>query len=100
MPALRVGSGPAGTLCHFSHGRVGGLHRGLMSHDNATWYAAGETGRPRPLLTIDALAALLAVDRKTVYRLPIPYVVIGTRRRFRPEDVDAYLDEHRAVSVP
>lgn len=60
----------------------------------------GRRARPRPLLTIDALAALLAVDRKTVYRLPIPYVVIGTRRRFRPEEVEAYLDEHRAVSVP
>jgi excisionase family DNA binding protein len=63
-----------------------------MSHDKTPWYAAGETGRPRPLLTIDALSALLAVDRKTVYRLPIPYVVVGSRRRFRPEDVERYLE--------
>jgi excisionase family DNA binding protein len=45
-----------------------------------------------PLLTINGLARLLAVDRKTVYRLPIPYVIVGTRRRFRREDVEAYLE--------
>jgi excisionase family DNA binding protein len=70
-----------------------------MSHDE-TSYGAGATAPPRPLLTIDGLAALLAVDRKTVYRLTIPYVVIGTRRRFRPEDVDAYLERHRAAAAP
>jgi excisionase family DNA binding protein len=50
---------------------------------------------PRPLLTITELARLLAVDRKTVYRLPIPYVIVGSRRRFQPEDVDAYLERQR-----
>lgn len=64
-----------------------------MSHDE-TPYGGGTTAsvpRNEPLLTIDGLARLLSVDRKTVYRLPIPYVVVGTRRRFRPSDVDAYL---------
>jgi excisionase family DNA binding protein len=47
------------------------------------------------LLTIGSLAQLLAVDRKTVYRLPIPYVIVGSRRRYRPSDVDAYLERGR-----
>ncbi len=67
-----------------------------MPH-NETGYGAGKTVPvpvfPNvPLLTIDGLARLLSVDRKTVYRLPIPYVIVGTRRRFRPADVDAYLE--------
>jgi hypothetical protein len=41
---------------------------------------------------------LLRVHRVSVYRLPIPYVVVGERRRYRPEDVDAYL-EARKVAV-
>ena len=64
-----------------------------MPHSK-TRYDAERTA-PEPLLTIDGLARLLAVDRKTVYRLPIPYVVVGTRRRFRVEDVDAYLERTR-----
>ena len=65
-----------------------------MAHD-ATPYGGGTTTPVlpnEPLLTIDGLARLLSVDRKTVYRLPIPYVIVGTRRRFRPADVDAYLE--------
>jgi excisionase family DNA binding protein len=57
------------------------FHSGTLSPSSA-----------RPLLTIAELARLLAVDRKTVYRLPIPYVIVGARRRFRPEDIDAYLE--------
>ena len=67
---------------------------GVMPH-NETGYGAGKTTSVlpnEPLLTIDGLARLLSVDRKTVYRLPIPYVIVGTRRRFRPADVDAYLE--------
>ncbi len=45
----------------------------------------------RPLLTVKQLAAYLAVERKTIYRLPIPYVLVGQRRRYKPEDVDTYL---------
>jgi excisionase family DNA binding protein len=62
-----------------------------MSHVT-TGYERGRTTPERPLLTIDDLARFLAVDRKTVYRLPIPYVIVGARRRFRQEDVDAYLE--------
>jgi excisionase family DNA binding protein len=55
--------------------------------------------RPAPLATVDDLAARLRVDRATVYRLPIPYVVVGSRRRYRPEDVDAYLEARRVTAA-
>ena len=44
------------------------------------------------LYTVQELAAYLNVERKTIYRLPIPYVLVGTRRRYLPTDVDAYLN--------
>jgi excisionase family DNA binding protein len=51
---------------------------------------------PRPLLKARRVAALLDVDRTTVYRLAksgaLPFVIVGTRMRFRPEDIDRYLD--------
>jgi excisionase family DNA binding protein len=50
------------------------------------------------LLTIAELADLLNVERKTVYRLGIPYVVVGARRRFRLEDVDAYLEARKVAA--
>jgi excisionase family DNA binding protein len=50
------------------------------------------------LLTIAELADLLNVERKTVYRLEIPYVVVGARRRFRLEDVDAYLEARKVAA--
>jgi excisionase family DNA binding protein len=50
------------------------------------------------LLTIAELADLLNVERKTVYRLGLPYVVVGARRRFRLEDVDAYLEARKVAA--
>ena len=64
-----------------------------MTHSETQYGAARTTSDP--LLTIDGLARLLAVDRKTVYRLPIPFVVVGTRRRYRREDIDRYLERDR-----
>jgi excisionase family DNA binding protein len=52
---------------------------------------------PRPLLTVNALAAYLSVERSTLYRMLreddefIQPIRVGKRLRFRPEDVDAYL---------
>jgi len=48
-----------------------------------------------PLYTIAELARLLGVSRTHVYALGIPYVLVGDRRRFRPEDVDAYLEARK-----
>ena len=36
----------------------------------------------------------LAVERKTIYRLDIPFVKVGTRRRYRLEDVQDFLTRH------
>lgn len=44
------------------------------------------------LLDPDMLADLLKVSRRTVERLPIPWVKIGRLRRYRRDDVQAYLD--------
>ena len=51
-----------------------------------------------PLLTVSRLADLLDVERKTIYRLPIPYVVVGSRRRYRAQDVDACLEARRVAA--
>ena len=58
--------------------------------------AAGPLGEP--LLTAGQVAEYLQVDRATVYRLAaapegIPVVQVSDRtRRFRPEDVRAYVE--------
>lgn len=48
-----------------------------------------------PLLTVNETAKFLRVDRSTVYRLEreghIRCVIVGKRRRYRPEDLSAYL---------
>lgn len=44
------------------------------------------------LLDPDMLADLLKVSRRTVERLPIPWVKIGRLRRYRRGDVQDYLD--------
>lgn len=64
-----------------------------MTRQGTEQYSEGLT----PLLTVQRLATLLDVERKTVYRLEIPFVRVGTRRRYRPEDVDAYLQAGRQV---
>lgn len=50
------------------------------------------------LLTTDEVAARLKVHPKTVARLGIPHINIGSgkkkpRRRYRPADVDAWIAE-------
>ena len=67
-----------------------------MSRHKTTVYEQPPTP---PLETVDSLATRLRIDRATVYRLPIPYVLVGKRRRYRHEDVDAYL-EARKVPAP
>jgi excisionase family DNA binding protein len=67
----------------------------LLSHETQG-YASGRT----PLLTVPQLAAVLGVHRVTVYRLAIPYVLVGSRRRYRPEDVDAYLEARKVAASP
>ena len=53
----------------------------------------------RPLLTVQQLAAKLAVERKTIYSMmkrgEITAVRVGAAYRFLPEDVDEYLS-HKA----
>jgi excisionase family DNA binding protein len=48
------------------------------------------------LLTVNMVAELLAISRDTVYRLvrqgDLVPCRVGERLRFRPEDVDAYLE--------
>ena len=56
-----------------------------------------------PLVTADDVAAYLGVDRATVYRIAgcvdgLPVVEVAPRvRRFRPEDVRAYLARRTVV---
>ena len=63
-----------------------------MSRHPATAYGSHPTA---PLYTVDELANRLRVDRATVYRLALPFVVVGARRRYRLEDVEAYLAARR-----
>jgi excisionase family DNA binding protein len=71
--------------------------------------AASPLGRTsplgEPLVTADDVAAYLGVDRATVYRLAgrpggIAVVEVAPRvRRFRPEDVRAYLASRTIAPV-
>lgn len=52
------------------------------------------------LLTTEEVADLLRVSRATIYawradRTGPPAVIIGSRLRFRREDVDAWIAQHR-----
>jgi excisionase family DNA binding protein len=53
-------------------------------------------GSRTALLTVNDLAGMLRIGRAQVYRLvaagEISTVRVGTRIRFRPKDVDAYLE--------
>ena len=57
------------------------------------------------LLTVDDLCAVLRLGRTTVYRLLregefVP-IRVGAHLRFRPEDIDRYLEARREpVNVP
>jgi len=54
----------------------------------------------RPLLTVEQVAIWLGVSPRTVRRLPIPVVRVGTGRRklvrYRHEAVERWLREHAA----
>lgn len=53
------------------------------------------------LLTLDEVAARLAVAPATVHRLPLPSIRLGRNLRFDPRDVAALVASSReAVSVP
>jgi excisionase family DNA binding protein len=68
---------------------------GGMSHLDSRVY---EPTRLEPLLTVDEVAAVLGISRKTVYRLvgkELQPVRVEQRLRFEPADVRAYLERHR-----
>ena len=54
------------------------------------------------LLRVNEVAALLSIGRRTVYTLvnngELPAVRVGARLRFRPEDVDAYLEARKVAA--
>lgn len=62
--------------------------------------AAPRAGPPMSarLWTAKDVAAYLGVSVKTVYRLGIPCVLFGNRRRYREEDVVAFVAERRRVA--
>jgi excisionase family DNA binding protein len=67
---------------------------GMSSHSTAAY--GSPRSAPERLLTINELSDRLAISRDTVYRLvrsgALPSVRVGERLRFRPTDVDAYLE--------
>jgi excisionase family DNA binding protein len=67
-----------------------------MSHESTQVYGADQS----PMLSVNEVADLLSVTRATVYRRfvregEIPSYRVGERLRFRPADVDAYLEKNR-----
>jgi excisionase family DNA binding protein len=58
---------------------------------------------PEPLLTVDQTATYLGISRRQVYLLldagQIPAVRVGTRLRFVPSELRAYLERHREERV-
>ncbi len=50
------------------------------------------------LWTAKDVAAYLGVSVKTVYRLAIPCLLLGNRRRYREEDVLTFVTERRRVA--
>jgi len=72
----------------------------MSIHNGATYTTPG-----LPLLTINGACAALVVSRRTIYRLvsqgDLVAVRVGERLRFRPEDIERYLEERREpVSTP
>ena len=51
------------------------------------------------MLSVNEAARVLGVERSTLYRLlragELQAVRVGKRRKFRPEDLDAYLERNR-----
>ena len=64
----------------------------VMSGHEQPAYDAGRS----PLLTVNDVARLLVVSRDSVYRLirdgHLRPVRVGKRLRFRPEDIERYLE--------
>jgi excisionase family DNA binding protein len=71
-----------------------------METHRGTGYAAA----PTALLTVNTAASTLAVSRRTIYRLvsqgALPAVRVGERLRFRPQEIDAYLERNREAGDP
>jgi len=66
-----------------------------MTHQDAGYESERS---PAQLLTIDEVAAELAVSRDTVYRVvarEVPTFRVGTRLRFRAADLDDYVERNR-----
>jgi excisionase family DNA binding protein len=66
-----------------------------MSHKSTEQYGADRS----PLLSVNEVAGLLGVTRATIYRVrvregEIPSYRVGERLRFKPADVDAYLERN------
>jgi excisionase family DNA binding protein len=68
-----------------------------MSHDELTRYEAGRAALA--LLSVNEVAALLGISRPTVYRLArrgdLASYRVGERLRFRPTEIEAYLERNR-----
>jgi excisionase family DNA binding protein len=60
--------------------------------------------RIAPVLSVNETARVLDVERSTVYRLlrlgELQAVRVGKRWKFRPEDLDAYLERGRQEPTP
>jgi excisionase family DNA binding protein len=74
------------------------FHAG-MSHLVTAQYEA-----LRPVLSVNEAARVLGIERATLYRLlragELESVRVGQRQKFRPEDLDAYLERGRAKASP
>jgi excisionase family DNA binding protein len=72
-----------------------------MSHTETTGY---EPVRIAPVLTVNQAASVLGIGRVTVYRLlragDLDAVRVGKRLRFRPEDLEEYLERNRESAAP
>lgn len=56
------------------------------------------TAAPSPrLLTAAEAAAYLAVSKRTLQRLDVPYVAIRSMRRYDPQDLAAWLDAQKVT---
>ena len=55
--------------------------------------------RSRPLMEIDQVAEYLGVSVRHIRRLVaeqrIPYIKWGSKLHFDPDEIDAWIDEHR-----
>lgn len=70
-----------------------------MNTHSGTGYSSTTTA---PLLRVNEVAQLLSIGRRTVYTLvaagELPAVRVGERLRFRPREIDAYLERNREAA--